>query len=344
MKKSESEPVLQICGASIAAGERRFVWLNIDKLTDGAPLRIPVHVVRGRTGGPTLCLVAGVHGDETLGVEVLERIFTEVTPKNLQGSLIVVPVANPLGIQSGSRNVPLDMLDMNRNFPGNPHGWLTEQMTSALIDEVVRKSDILIDFHAAPPFERVNYTYISQAGVKADAEAERLGVLFGQKLIYKSPGHPGAISNVSLTLGLPAFTTEFGAHVQSENHGDSEIVVRGVHNVMSDRGMIRGRVGRRKTQYVFGPEDYRVLRPRHGGLLRPSLPTRMQGEEVKRGTILGAAFSPYTFETLETFKAPFPMTSLILLRDRSVLRPGDYTYIVGNFAKARRLENGHSAQ
>ena len=331
---------MQICGVSVAAGERRFTWLKVGYLTSGAPLRIPVHIVRGNGAGKTLCLVAGVHGDETLGIELLERICREASPKRLQGALILVPVANPLGIQSGSRNVPIDMLDMNRNFPGDAHGWLAEQMAAAIINEVVRKSDLLIDFHAAPPFQRVNYTYVSQAAAKTDAEALRLGVLFGQRLIYKSPGHPGALSNVSLTLGLPAFTAEFGAHLESEHARDTAIVLRGLQNVMVDQGLVEGRVARRRDQYVFGPEDYKVLRPRNGGVLRPTLPTSDQGEEVKKGTELGTVLSPYSFETLETFKAIYPVTSLILLRNRSILKPGDYSYIVGDFSKALKLEYG----
>jgi predicted deacylase len=60
------------------------------------------------------------------------------------------------------------------------------------------------------------------------------------------------------------------------------------------------------------------------------------GEEVPAGTELGRVVSPYTFDVLETVKAPFDPTLLVLVREpMTKVDPGDYGFMVANGATAR---------
>src|SRR5712692_9215451 len=74
-------------------------------------------------GTPTALITAGIHGDERpWGAWAIHKLLDLVSTDDLQGSIRVVPVANPLAMEADSRNAPLDTLDLNRVFPGNPDG------------------------------------------------------------------------------------------------------------------------------------------------------------------------------------------------------------------------------
>jgi predicted deacylase len=77
-----------------------------------------------RKKGPTLLLSAGMHGEETNGIEIIRKIITRDEIKNLNcGNVIAIPVINSVSFLFGSRDLP-DGRDLNRCFPGNKNGFL----------------------------------------------------------------------------------------------------------------------------------------------------------------------------------------------------------------------------
>lgn len=97
-----------------------------------------------------ICLVSGIHGDETLGqlilFEVSRRIMAQ--PERLLGVVDVYPMLNPLGLDIGERMVPVGTrLDMNRSFPGNPDGTPLERICRQLTDDM-QGADLVLDIHS----------------------------------------------------------------------------------------------------------------------------------------------------------------------------------------------------
>ena len=105
-----------------------------------------VVVTRGSRAGPTLCLTAGIHGDELNGVEIAHRIYAGLSADDLAGTLIAVPTVNMAGLRSDNRYLP-DRRDLNRAFPGNPKGSLASRIANSLYQGVIRHCDALIDLH-----------------------------------------------------------------------------------------------------------------------------------------------------------------------------------------------------
>src|SRR2546426_12172822 len=66
---------------------------------------------------------------------------------DLIGTLRVVPVSNPLAMEADTRCAPLDVLDLNRVFPGDPNGSHTERLAALLPEHAVQGADVLIDLH-----------------------------------------------------------------------------------------------------------------------------------------------------------------------------------------------------
>ena len=97
-----------------------------------------------------ISIVTGIHGDELEGqyvcVELARRI--NEAKENLTGIVDIYPAMNPLGIDSITRGIPAFDLDMNRLFPGNIDGNMTEFLAAEIIDDV-DGSDAVIDIHAS---------------------------------------------------------------------------------------------------------------------------------------------------------------------------------------------------
>ena len=92
--------------AALAPG--RYVFeLPIGRLLVGADLRLTMHVVRGAAGpGPSLGLLAGVHGDEVGGIRSIRDVLASLAVERLRGTVVAVPVANPLAWAAGTRVSP----------------------------------------------------------------------------------------------------------------------------------------------------------------------------------------------------------------------------------------------
>ena len=59
---------------TIKAGENKQIVLNSYELHTKTKIEIPVFVFRSKVKGPTLLLCAGMHGEETNGIEIVRKI------------------------------------------------------------------------------------------------------------------------------------------------------------------------------------------------------------------------------------------------------------------------------
>ncbi|MFX0198920.1 MAG: succinylglutamate desuccinylase/aspartoacylase family protein, partial [Candidatus Hodarchaeota archaeon] len=141
-------------------GAKTFEWLDVTILSSGAELRIPLHKIAGSKDGPKLGILATSHGDEPLAIEILRRFVNEIELGNLKGSILIIPVENPLAFEWCTRGTPLDMLNLNRSFPGKPEGFISEKMAHVISESFFSNIDYLIDLHAGTADFTVDYTYM----------------------------------------------------------------------------------------------------------------------------------------------------------------------------------------
>ncbi len=304
-----------------------YEQIPVTTLASGRELFLPLHRLEGRAAGPTLGLSAVVHGDEPLTNEIVRRVLEAVDPAELRGTILAVPVANPLAFEALTRHTPIDQLDMNRNFPGSPNGWLSEQIAHVLATRFVAQLDVHVDLHTGGVFPTVDYVYIFD-------RSRELSVAFGSTYLFEPPQpYQGTFAVPAAQKGIPFFTAEVGGGSFLDAHY-IEHGVRGVMNVLRQLKMIDGDIIRPATQTIV--TEMAVIRPRVGGVLYPEIGLDMLGKEVAGGTLLGRVVSPYSFETLEELRAPYDRGVMILLRGGMMrVHPGDYGYMVANLATAR---------
>jgi len=90
---------------------------------------IPIPIVRIRNGdGPNVLMQAGNHGDEWEGQIGLGNLIRSLEPKDIKGRLVILPSANFPAAMAGMRTSPIDDGNLNRSFPGDPEGTITQQI------------------------------------------------------------------------------------------------------------------------------------------------------------------------------------------------------------------------
>jgi len=310
-----------------AGRSRRFA--PITTLASGFELGLTIHVVQGSRPGPTVGVSAMIHGDELDGLLVARDLVRTLDPSTMHGAVWILGVANPLAMEGVSRNTPLDMLDMNRLFPGAPDGWLSEQQAHAIAHEFIDHVDFLVDLHCGGTFPWVDYCYV--------VNDEGLSRAFLPALLYQpATPYPGTTATYAEERGVRCMVVEIGGgyHDQPTHVANG---VRGVLNQLRYAGVLEGEVERRPGQVLM--RDMKVMRPRHGGICVPRA-TLAPGQVLTGGTALADIVSPYTFETLETMSAPFEESLVVLCRNYVTrIHPGDYGFMMGNGATAKRYGN-----
>jgi predicted deacylase len=294
-------------------------------MASGAEIAVILHELCGTKGdGPTVGICAAIHGNEPTGTEIILEIARLFKECEFRGRLILLPVANPLAFEANSRNTPLDDVNMNRVFPGNPGGWFTDHLAQVVTDEFLTKIDVLIDLHAGGAHPTVDYVYIRNA--------ENLSRGFGSPMLYRAdPSKSGTIFDgtsvdVTESRGVPSVTVELGGGVIDQTPYTKRGIV-GIKNILSILEMI--------DDAPVPPPDQTVLngittvRPTQGGFLE-SVAVDL-GKPVSGDSLLGRVVSPYTFEVLEEIANPVPDGYLILSHlTRNLVHPGDYGYMVGS--------------
>ena len=110
---------------------------------------IPIPIVVLRNGdGPTALLVSGTHGDEYEGQVALCNLTKSLDPARIQGRVIILPAANFPAALAGRRTSPIDEGNLNRLFPGDPDGMVTEQIAYHIEHELVPMADLVCDLHS----------------------------------------------------------------------------------------------------------------------------------------------------------------------------------------------------
>ena len=138
---------ISINGQKIEPGENKTVILNSYELHTKSSIQIPVHVIRSKKPGPTILFSAGLHGEETNGIEIIRKLVGREEVQNLKcGTIIAIPVINIVSFLYSTRDLP-DGRDLNRCFPGTRGGSLGSRIAYDIIHNILPVIDFGVDFH-----------------------------------------------------------------------------------------------------------------------------------------------------------------------------------------------------
>ena len=179
--------------------------------------------------------VTGTHGDELDGQYICYEIIKKIQmyPEKLKGILDIYPDVNPLGIDMGSRGIPMFDLDMNRVFPGDNNGAVAEYTAAGLIDDIIG-SDFCLDIHSSNIFlkEMPQLRMTEENKDKLLPYAKKLNADF--IWIYSSKTVLDATLADSLNnMGVPTLVAEMGVGHRINNEYCQQLI-EGIFNLMTE--------------------------------------------------------------------------------------------------------------
>ena len=205
-------------------------------------VRLPLYVACAARPGPTIVAIGGTHGDEYEGPVGLKNLIHELDPARLvAGRLIVIPVLNVPAFRAARRDSPLDGQNMNRVFPGDAAGTITQRIARFVTDEVLPRADVVIDLHAGGAgFEIIRCMSFHQvADPERYAAFREMALLFGTPfvMVYTSGMGSGLLTEEAEAMGKITIGSELGYGASTDLAG-VRWAQQGVRNVMRRYGLL----------------------------------------------------------------------------------------------------------
>lgn len=237
-------------GAMVAQpGQIVYGNLDVPPGTDSG-VRISLVVIRGRSPGPTIALISGLHGGEFAGTVALQRVIRQIDPERLSGTVLVAPLVNVNAFEQLTPRVnPTDGVNMNRAFPGKADGTQTQRVACVLTRELLAASDYVIDYHGGDLNEDQHpYAYWVRTGRPDIDEPERRMLrAFGAPYLIDfpavglSPAKAHLLPTQAVALGRPTITVDAG-RAGTYSEADIVLLAGGTLRVLTELGMLPGHV------------------------------------------------------------------------------------------------------
>lgn len=267
--------------------------------------RIPIAVLRNGSG-PAVIIEGGNHGDEYEGPIVISELIRDLDATAIQGTLILLPAINVHAAMAGQRTSPVDGMNFNRTFPGDPRGSITEQISAFVSDEIFARADAFMDLHSGGS----SLDLITSAVIEPtdDAELHRKNV--AAALAFDAPatvvignlGDPRTSTASACRAGLITVGTEMGGGGTVSPEALA-ICRQGVRNVLAHLGLLppataTPRRGAEKIVELPGPRAY--VFATQDGVFEPF---HAKGRDVRAGEPAGRIHFPWDpARTPETLK------------------------------------------
>ncbi len=311
----------------------------------GREFQVSFFTIRGISQGPVLTVIAGQHGMEHSGPNLLPALIDFLAKTDFAGTVHICPCANPLALEMDYEFYP-ENEDLSRindyyysRFRHNYCPWgigrddggtinnmgrvwnhpaipgVAGRVTRFLWDEICEPADIVIDLHCLQADKPMIYS--------PDPKNNLLASCFGVEVIVSSlpikTPYYGLTHQVSLRPEKFSFCVEFSAQ-HALKQSEYEMGRRGIRNIMIAAGMLSGS--------VIIPHDVRVISEssrRHyataaaGGHILHHVNLY---DYVSKGTKL---YEIRSFETLEIVDEGFaPITGTVgSISYLPVMKPGD---------------------
>lgn len=312
----EHKPI-HINGKDIEPGTSASLNLNLYQLPTKTVIEIPVYVFRSANPGPVLLILAGMHGDEINGIEIVRRLITrEDVRKPLCGSIIAIPVINIISFVSGSRELP-DGRDLNRCFPGNKSGSLGSRIAYDLMNEIIPQIDFGIDFHTGGA--KIN-NYPQLRCVFDNKTNLELGKKFSPGIIINAPFRDNTLRKEAAKKGKSILVFEGGESSRFDYLSINE-GMNGCLRLMKHLKMLDLDLPGNPTVFL---ERSTWVRARTSGLFHSS---KTNGAHIRRGEIIGMICDPYG-EHQEKLVAPTD-GYIVGINNQPVVNQGDALVHIG---------------
>ncbi len=270
---------------------------------------VPMTVINGLRGAaePGVAAIGGTHGNEYEGQVAVKRLCGDLNPEEMRGRVLLIPQLSESACCANSRESPLDGVNMNRAFPGNPRGTVSYRISHFVKTCIFPRVRVVLDIHSGG--NEAIFPLCASFHPIPDpiqrSEIAKVAQLFDTPFIflYSSQMASGLLTDEAEAMGKITIGGEFGFGESTSPKGTLH-AYEGIKNVLRHYGLLPGEIvkidPRRSTPPRFvqavNLEDY-IPCPQNGVWE----PTVELGAEVKEGDLLGRLhdFSDHSSEPLE---------------------------------------------
>lgn len=267
---------------------------------------VPLTIVRGAAGGAGVAVIGGTHGNEYEGQIAVKRLCRDLDADELRGLAVLIPQLSESACRAGTRVSPLDGVNMNRAFPGNPRGSLSYRIAHFVKTAVFPRVRVVIDIHSGgrEAVFPLCASFHKLPDAAQFAEIARAARLFDTPFlfVYSRQMSSGLLTDEAEDDGKITIGGEFGAG-EGVNPEGVRHAYEGSLNVMRHYGLLRSPVcpiagGEQRQRLIQAPDlvDYRPC-PRDGIWE----PLAAPGDDVAQGQLIGQLhdFSDHSAPPLE---------------------------------------------
>ena len=280
--------------------------VTLARLPSGVAVETTVHTYG--SGDPVVYVQAAQHGREINGTAVLRQLHDDLLEADLDGTVVAVPVADPLTFDTVSYTTPESYdsrnNNMNRCWPGDPEGSLHERMADALW-AYAGDADYVVDLHTGSRDMLTHTVYL-----QGDRDCRRLAEAFGTRLLLAEPAGDdadrewaerdfgGKLRVAATREGIPAITPEL-AHNKELVSDAVGTGVEGTKRALREAGVLDDGGGVPDWTGIRARNHLGRVKATESGLFRARKGLGV-GNGVDEGDRLGEVFDPTTYETLQT--------------------------------------------
>lgn len=272
------------------------------------PLTV-INGLKGPAGSRTLPAVAafgGTHGNEWEGQIAVKRLCADLNASEMSGRVLLIPQLSESACVANRRVSPLDNINMNRAFPGDPHGTISCRIADFVKTRIFPQVQVVIDIHAGGNENAYALctSFHDIADRKQRAEIRRFAELFDTPFILVYGGIArGNLTEEAEKEGKITIGGEFGFAESADPTGIRH-AYEGLKNVLRHCGILSGKILKIDEKRASVPrlieasglEQY-IPCPR-SGVWEPVVEI---GADVKEGALLGRLhdFSDHSSTPLE---------------------------------------------
>jgi N-alpha-acetyl-L-2,4-diaminobutyrate deacetylase len=246
---------------------------------------VPVTVIKNGQG-PTALFTGANHGDEYEGPIALWCLAAELSAERINGRVIIVPAMNYPAFKAGKRTSSIDGGNMNRMFPGDPNGTITEIIADYFSRTLLPLADYVVDIHSGGktlefvPFACAHVLDDKEQQARCVAAMAAFNAPYSMMLLELDAAH--MYDTAAENQGKVFVGTEIGGG-GSADATSTGIAKRGISNVLMHAGILPGEPERHPSINVDSHDEDCFVTCEHSGLLemRNDL-----GDEVQKGDLI----------------------------------------------------------
>ena len=246
---------------------------------------IPITVAKNGKG-PTILFTGANHGDEYEGPVALFDLANQIKAEDISGRVIIIPGMNYPAFQAGKRTSPIDCVNMNRVFPGNPGGTFTEKIADYFSRTLLPLADYVLDFHSGGktldflPFCCAHVLENKKQQAKCIAAMKAFNAPHSVMLLEIDAAN--MYDTAAENMGKVFISTELAGGGTTSAYTVA-IAKKGIRNILRHAGITKGEMEVDETLSLDMPDECCYVFSETSGLVEHCVDL---GDEVKKGQLV----------------------------------------------------------